>query len=259
VLVSVLTTKDVCDWSITAIKCYVSSVTSPDLRGHIRNVSIRQEKSYKDRGKVMIVSNLNYWMHTHNLFKSEAIYCVRCVWALALRILRSGDVHCNPGPNKKLLIGSFNVRGANDRLKTKRLLNYVATKNKFDRYIYSFYETHLTEKRRSEIEYGWRGEFLLSPGAGNARGVLTLYKATLFDTLLYSHADPSGRTTWLAGTFDNKNDLFVSIYAPNFGSNKEYFESIFKEIESVKTKYNIDNTFVLGDFNIDIWTSDTKR
>jgi hypothetical protein len=55
--------------------------------------------------------------------------------------------------------------------------------------------------------------------------------SSLFDSILYTYADPNGRSPWLAGTYNNRSKLFVSVYAPNFGSNKEYCISLFKEIE----------------------------
>jgi exonuclease III len=177
------------------------------------------------------------------------------------RIIRlSGDVHLNPGPtNKKLLIGTYNVRGASDRGKTKRLLNYAAQRSKFDRFIYSFQETHITEKRRLEIEYSWRNDFVLSPGQSNSRGVLTLFNNNLFERILYKYGDPNGRATWLAGTYNGTNELFVSIYAPNNGVNKDYYVALFKEVQRINLLYNIDNTYVLGDFNINLDKSTGTR
>jgi len=177
----------------------------------------------------------------------------------ALLLARSGDVHPNPGPSKNLFVGSYNVRGSSDKLKTKRLLNYASNKCSHDRMLYSFFESHITDKRRTEIEFGWRVGFVLSPGQTNARDVLTLYKDSLFDSILYKFADPKGRSTWLAGTYDNKNNLFVSIYAPNNGLNKEFYQSLFYEISKIKDTYNIDNTYILGDFNIDLTSKSNSK
>ncbi len=87
----------------------------------------------------------------HIIFKSaqlkEKNSSLNLEWALVcirlLLILLSGNVHVNPGPNKRLLIGTFNARGLSDKIKTKRLLNYIANK-RFDRVIYSLQETHMT-------------------------------------------------------------------------------------------------------------------
>jgi hypothetical protein len=151
---------------------------------------------------------------------------------LSFLIILSGNVHVNPGPNtKKMLIGTYNVRGASDKNKTKRLLNYIASKHQYDRMIYSFQETHITEKRRSELHFSWRGDFVLSPGNSNSRGVLTCFTHKSFDSILYKFGDPNGRSTWIVGEYDKKTELFVSVYAPNNGRNKEYYVGLMKEVE----------------------------
>ena len=43
----------------------------------------------------------------------------------------------------------------------------------------------------------------------NARGVLTLFNTTFFDQILLNHGDPDGRPTWLVGTYNGFNELFV--------------------------------------------------
>ena len=158
--------------------------------------------------------------------------------------------------NSLLVVGTYNVRGLSDKLKTRRILNYVACK-KFDRLIYSFQETHITESRRSELEHCWRGEFLWAPGESNARGVLTLYNTTLFDQILYKFGNPNGRSTWLAGTVGGLNELFVSIYSPNNGKNKEFYIAFLKEVKNICTLYNIDNIYILGDLNVNLHYTNT--
>jgi endonuclease/exonuclease/phosphatase family metal-dependent hydrolase len=123
-----------------------------------------------------------------------------------------------------------------------------------DRFLYSYQETHLTEKRASEISYLWRSNFLLSPGKSNARGVLTLYSNNLFENLIYQYADPNGRSTWLVGSSEGHTELFVSIYAPNNGVNAEFYKSLFNEISIVKERFNVDNVILLGDLNVDLQT-----
>ncbi len=175
-----------------------------------------------------------------------------------LLLILSGDIHPNPGPqtrniSKKLLIGTYNVRGASDRNKIRRLINYAYSKMKdVDRFIYSFQETHITDKRYSEIKYLWREEFVIAPGKTNARGVLTLYNKSCFDNLLYQFSDPLGRSTWIAGSYEGQNDLFVSVYAPNNGLNAEYYKSLFNELDIVCKRFDIDNIYLSGDLNIDL-------
>ena len=166
-----------------------------------------------------------------------------------------GDIHPNPGPSKRMLIGTYNVRGASDRNKLKRLLNYAAQNCKsYDRFIYSLQETHLTEKRRSEIQYGWRGEFVLSPGESNSRGVLTLFSTNFFSRILYSVGvgDPNGRATWVIGEFCGFIQLFVSVYAPNSGRNAEFYTSLTHKIVVLSKQYNVSHVYVSGDLNIDL-------
>jgi len=238
--VGFLTIKDECDSIISPLTsqncCLIEVKRLPPFHGTKWFV-----KSGKN-GKVFLTFSpiSNSLVKIHNPFLFLILLC--------------GDIHPNPGP--KTFIGTFNVRGASDKVKTKRLLNYAASLSKnFDRFIYSFQETHINDTRKNEIEYAWRGEFILSPGQTNARGVLTIFNSSFFDRILYKHADRDGRTTWLAGDIDGVSELFVSVYAPNSGKNKLFYTSLFKQIRLISEQYNIVNTYISGDFNIDLLVS----
>lgn len=99
----------------------------------------------------------------------------------------------------------------------------------------------------------------MSPGNSNSRGVLTLFNPSFFSSILYKHGDPDGRTTWLAGVYNDVNELFVSVYAPNNGKNDLFYLSLFKEILKTCEKYNIANIYLLGDLNMDLTKQSTGR
>jgi exonuclease III len=252
--VRILTAKDVCDCVLNCNKSYNHSRNGNRtfwLEKWIEFVSINPQKK-------QTVRSVNFYF---NLYKSiRKVYKGKFFtkWLKAL-LLRCGDIHQNPGPNKKLLLGTYNVRGASDRNKIKRLLNSIAQKKGYDRLIYSFQETHLTDKRRSEIEYFWRGGFVLSPGCSNSRGVLTVFNSNLFEKVLYEFGDPNGRATWIAGENEGSNELFVSIYAPNGGANREFFDAFFNKVKDITSKYDINNIYVSGDINVDLISTKINR
>ncbi len=258
----ILTVKDECD----SLKCFQLQILNKDGRIQptslvtylIRNVGIKSRKHGEVCKPSFSISLNNLCLSKLNLFwktkKPSAIYS----YNLKFLLLLAGDIHTNPGPNKELLIGTYNIRGLSDKNKTKRILNYISNQYRYERMIYSFQETHITDKRRSELQFGWRGGFVLSPGQSNSRGVLTCYSNKTFDSILYSHGDPNGRATWLVGEYDKKIELFVSIYAPNNGLNREYYTSITKEVKRIAELYNVLNIFILGDFNINLTPSSCK-
>ena len=243
----ILTNKDECDCVFSTIIL----ICSPGRKNRFSvnpgwSVSVGNLKFKTQNGKVCIFST--------NSLLLKSSYTHILIWL----ILLSGDIETNPGPSKNILIGTYNVRGSSDKLKTKRLLNYVASNFKNDRVIYSFQETHISENRRYEIEYGWRGEFILSPGNTNARGVLTLFNSTFFEKILFKFGDPNGRLTWIVGTSNGATELYASLYAPNNGKNKEFYLAFFKQLNKISNQYNVDNVYISGDLNIDLTSSNTR-
>lgn len=174
-----------------------------------------------------------------------SIFC----YTINLRFLisRCGDVEPNPGP--KLTIGTYNARGCNNYSKLKRIVNSVFKLANSDRFIFSLQETHVDSNKSYLINSLWRSGSIISPGLNNARGVITLY-SNLFDSIIFQHANPNGRSSTIIGSFDDKIEMFVSIYAPNSGKNLEFYRSFFKTVKDLQSKHNVENTYILGDFNL---------
>jgi hypothetical protein len=86
----------------------------------------------------------------------------------------------------------------------------------------------------------------------NSGGVLTIYDSNLFEKVLYDFGDPNGRSTWIVGENKGSNELFVSIYTPNGGANREFFKSFFKKVKYITEKYDINNIYVSRDINVDL-------
>jgi len=162
--------------------------------------------------------------------------------------LKSEDIETNPGP--KLTIGTYNVRGCNNYPKLKLLTSHVFSNYKQDRVIFSFLESHVDHNKDKLISMLWRGGHIISPGMGNARGVLTLFSSNLFDNTILSSSTDDGRSTWLVGNYNNTIELFVTLYAPNSGKNLEFYRAFFNKLIALKNRYDVENIYICGDLNI---------
>lgn len=162
-------------------------------------------------------------------------------------LLLSGDIESNPGP--KLTIGTFNARGCNNYDKLKRICASIFKLSRVDRFIFSVQETHIDTSKFSLVNTLWRSNLCISPSLNNARGVITFY-SNLFDDSILEYACPKGRYTVLIGKYSSTIDLFFSVYAPNSGKNMEFYNAIFRKINRYKELYQVDNIYLLGDFNL---------
>jgi len=162
--------------------------------------------------------------------------------------LISEDIESNPGP--KLTIASYNVRGCNNYSKLKLLTAYVYSNFNRDRVIFSFLESHVDHNKEKLISMLWRGGNIISPGMGNARGVLTLFSSNLFDSVLLSSSTDDGRSTWLIGTHNNSTEMFITLYAPNSGKNLKFYRAFFNKLNCYKDRFDVGNVYICGDLNI---------
>ncbi len=161
-----------------------------------------------------------------------------------------GDVELNPGPTGKLLVGSYNVSGCKNYSKLKRLMTWLFKLRKADRFIFSLQETHLSNNELPLIQSLWREGIVLAPSTGKARGVLTLFSNNLFENILFTSGTPDGRITVTIGNYDSKIDMFISLYSPNSGKNAEFYSSFFAKVNGLVLKYDVDNVYLSGDFNL---------
>ncbi len=201
------------------------------------------------------VSNLIlYFTYRHNILNSLLNI---------LLLMQHGDVEPNPGPAKgpsgKLLIGSYNISGCKKYAKLRRIIAWIFMHKKSDRFIFSLQETYLTKNDVSKVEMLWREGLVLSPSTGRARGVVTFFSNSLFDSVIFTYGSPDGRITVVVGEYNSNIDMFVSIYSPNSGKNAEFYTSFFAKINGWALKYKVDNIFISGDFNLVLLESPGNR
>lgn len=106
------------------------------------------------------------------------------------RLLQSGDIESNPGPEderrqdkaagrgmshkslKQMEIITYNCRGLKEYKKLKRILNtFSGITKKKPHSILLLQETHLGNEAENKIKVMWRGGFALSPGGGRLKGL----------------------------------------------------------------------------------------
>ena len=168
-------------------------------------------------------------------------------------LLKDGDIEANPGPKKGLTLGTVNVRSCSKYTKLKPLLNHISQFRIGERVVYSLQETYITKPVM--LTTMWHGGFVLAPGSTKSRGVVTLYTEKTFDNVLYTHGSEDGRRTIIVGSFGETTDLVMSIYAPSSGKNSLFFLACFKAIDDLVEKYDVDNIYLMGDFNLPLATS----
>jgi len=168
-------------------------------------------------------------------------------------LILSGDVELNPGPNGKLIFGTYNVSGCKEYNKLKILTAWLFNQAKSDRFVFSLQETHIGSKESSLVRMLWRSGVIISPSINNARGVLTFYNSSLFENIILESGSSDGRSTWLIGSTGSQVEMFISIYSPNSGKNAEFYTAFFKKVNNLAVQYSVDNIFISGDFNLEIW------
>jgi hypothetical protein len=84
-------------------------------------------------------------------------------------LILSGDVELNPGPNGKLIFGTYNVSGCKEYNKLKILTAWLFNQAKSDRFVFSLQETHIGSKESSLVRMLWRSGVIISPSINNAR------------------------------------------------------------------------------------------
>ncbi len=198
-----------------------------------------------------------YPSHLHSIIVSNTLpffsYWQKSVSNREL-LKRHGDIESNPGPpnvtSGKLLIGTYNISGCKKYCKLKRIMTWIFSKKKTDRFIFSLQETYITKSEISKVEALWREGLVISPSTGRARGVITVFSNSLLERTIFSYGSPDGRLTIVIGEYNSNIDMFVSIYSPNSGKNAEFYTSFFAKVSEFLNKYKVDNAYISGDFNL---------
>jgi hypothetical protein len=113
------------------------------------------------------------------------------------------------------------------------------------------HETHLDLNDASKLDLMWRGQKVISLGTSNSRGTIILYNENQFYEVIHSYGDPDGRTTWLITRKKVTISLFSGIYGPNRDQH-EYYKTYTQITKGLISKYNVDNIYIGGDFNVEL-------
>ena len=149
--------------------------------------------------------------------------------------------------DSKLNLISMNVRGLRNA-KKRRALFYSFKKENYD--VISLQETHLTKADKEIISREWGPNFYIAEGRSNSKGLLTLFgKSVQFNDTSVLLED-SRCLIFLLNSFGVKL-LIANVYGPCINSEKsEFLFNLKTNIESLSLKYSINDSIILGDFNI---------
>ena len=189
-------------------------------------------------------------------------------------LLRSGNVESNPGPadgndghggqrkmDTALSVISYNVRGLKDESKLSHLLSCLYKKmgGKNKDFVACLQETYLDKEGR--LPYLWRGNYHLTPGAGNSCGCVTLVSPHIN---IIGKKNIGNRAHVLACQKVGANGtsyIVANIYAPCPNSNEkaEFFEELFDVISDFEERYNCSRSLIVGDFNLNLHEKEMKN
>ena len=158
----------------------------------------------------------------------------------------------NPGPpteqpETKLTLITQNCRGLADERKLKHLLNnsYKIAKTTAN-FIIALQETMIISDQR--LRFGWRGNYIFTPGSGHGRGCATLLPIHVqpdLDTV--THFEQRGHI--FKATLDQNSAVIANIYSPN-GHNRDkidFFQKVKEAIEAIRDPN--DDVYLMGDLN----------
>ena len=208
---------------------------------------------------------------------SQYLNCRHASQTIKKLLTEAEDVESNPGPQDRddrgpqdrddrgiglpVLVTTYNVRGLNDENKLRHLLNYMYSidKGKNNYFVAGLQETYI--EKPGKIPYIWRGNFYLTPGAGNSCGCLTLLSPHL-NVVGSSNIGNRGHLLACQRTGDNHVSLIVvNIYAPNPNTREKlnFFEDVFEKLQEFEENYDCTNSIILGDFNLTFKPTEQKN
>ena len=195
--------------------------------------------------------------------------------AIAILLIISGTVERNPGPegevassrnrnirkgHSTVMVTSLNVRGLNEEVKLRHLVNYCYSKSSRDLDgVFLFQETYLTQPNK--IPFLWRGNYFLTPGTGNSCGCLTLLSSHI-NIIGSRELGNRGHVLVCQKTGDQKATYIIAnIYAPcpNSQAKLEFFEQVFNVVGDLELEFDCYNTLIGGDFNLNFCIGETKN
>jgi hypothetical protein len=163
------------------------------------------------------------------------------------RLKLVNDIEKNPGPTVAvpLTVVTLNCRGLGKIEKARLTLNKINALHKSGDIIAMLQETMITTD--NYIKLAWRGKYVITPGTGNSKGCLTLFRHNV-EILSVEHIEHRGHLIKIKGLEGHDREvLIINIYAPNgFALDKsEYFNNIFQHISEW------DGDIIMGgDFNL---------
>lgn len=179
---------------------------------------------------------------------------------VSLLLLRSGDIHPNPGPR---ILYTYNTRGLKSYPKLKRFLNKcynLITDN--PNTIIALQETHLKHSDRARLNVLWRHDYVLSPsyGDGHGGGCLILYNSSFIGEITQKFEHSNGRMAYIVikDKLTDSHSIVCNIYAPN-NHDSSYFEMVYEQINKAIVKHSITSTYILGDWNLCMEKSDSNN
>jgi exonuclease III len=178
-----------------------------------------------------------------------------------MKILLSGDVELNPGPEKQsehtmeLKVVTYNARGLKDKLKLKRLLNVCSNTLKENPNTFILLqETHLDISECENLNLLWRQGVCYSPGVGRQWGTMILYGDSW--SVKKCDKDENGRFCSVLVTKSEQTFAVNNIYAPN-DHNLDFFTYIYDKIYDQKIEYPEAKVILGGDFNLVLGQEDS--
>ena len=183
------------------------------------------------------------------------------------KLLMSGDVEENPGPNTPddggstnnspdprvkshdhLEVITYNCRGLKEYKKLKRVINtFAGIIKKRPLSIMFLQETHLGTESINKIKVMWRGNFTLSPGEGGSRGCITLIDKRWVIEEQFESLD--GRMACTVMSCEQLAVIAINVYAPN-DHDISCFDALFDKLLELKDKYPEHMITAAGDLNI---------
>ena len=151
----------------------------------------------------------------------------------------------------QIRITSLNVRGINNDVKRKDVLEYLT---RLGSNIYCLQDIHCSEKQQVDFKKDWDGEMIISCGTNYARGVAILFKRNFEFQILEIKQHILGNYVALKIKMIDTEVTLISLYGPNV-DDPNFYNNITEIIDEFQTPTII----ICGDWNlVQNQTLDTK-
>lgn len=115
-------------------------------------------------------------------------------------------------------VGSLNINGGRDRVKRAMLSEFIQLN---DVKVFFSQETHSDSNNEIEWYRWWEGECKLSHGTNFSMGVAILFSKSVDLKIVMTKEIEKGRVLLVLAEIESVKFLFVNVYAPNIGLNRE--------------------------------------